>query len=104
MQTHYFRSRIDQFVADCSDTAIAAIEAESFEEAAEKAIEQHLGQDDFYVFTEEMWENVRGEGVQRPSTGPVHYLGTEKEVMGVLGDAVLLSEVEGEKVTAGDFE
>jgi hypothetical protein len=104
METHYFRARVDQMVSGMDDTAIAAVQARSLREAVDKALEQHLGNDDFYVFTDEMWPNRGGEDEpRRPSTGPVHYLGTEETVRAHKG-AVLLSEVEGRKVVESEID
>lgn len=99
-QTHYFRARVDKFVVGMEDTCIVAVPAESKSEAVGEVAEQHLDNREFYNFTEEIWEGQTDRDY-RPSTGPVHYLGTHEELMD--DGPIMLSDVEGEKVTEEDL-
>lgn len=107
MPTHYFRARVDQFVAGMDDTAVVAVTAPSKAEAVAAVCEPHLGNDDYFKFTHGTWADAgrtMGDDDRPPSTGPVHYLGTNDDLLGeVEGDAVMLSAVEGERVTADDL-
>lgn len=105
MQTHYFRSRIDQMVSGMNDTAVVAAEADSMAAAAEEVLESKYDKDDYYVFTEETWDGFYEEAsYDRPSTGPAHYLGTDEDLLDENGGVVMLSQLDGERVTTEDFE
>ena len=87
-------------VSGMDDTAVVAVEAESLEEAADGVVEQKFENGEFYSFTDQMWPDRGGGGEpRRPSTGPVHYLGGS-DLLSVNGGAIMLSEVEGTKLTA----
>jgi hypothetical protein len=107
-ETHYFRCRVDQMVAGMSDTAVLAVEAPDKQTAIERYCEPKYsgknpyGNGDYYAFTDQVWQDSGADiDGRRPACGPVHYLGTHDEIVPE-GGATLLSEMEGERVTAED--